>query len=61
MFKIKVAVLAAAATFALAAPSFAQNFQGFGAPSEVTQGYGWGQAQNKPVALKTKKRVKAVH
>jgi hypothetical protein len=64
MLKIKVAALAAVTTLAFATPSLAQNFQGFGASSEMIQRYESGQAQNKPVALKAHKRVthvKAAH
>jgi len=58
MSKITLAVLAAAATFAAATPSFAQNFQGFGAPSYITEGRAAAQTQNKPVSLKATKHAK---
>jgi len=61
MSKITLAVLAAAATFAAATPSFAQNFQGFGAPSYITEGQAPAQSQNKPVALKPAKHGKHVN
>jgi len=51
MSTLKVAILAAVATVALASPVLAQNFQGFGAPSYVTQDNT--QTQSKPVKLKT--------
>lgn len=54
MSTIKVTILAAAATLALASPVLAQNFQGFGAPSWVTQGQDEAPAQSKAVKLKTK-------
>ena len=57
MSKITLAVLAAAATFAVATPSFAQNFQGFGAPSTITEGQAPAQSQ-KPAALKSAKHAK---
>jgi hypothetical protein len=57
MSKIKLAVLAAAATFAVATPSIAQNFQGFGAPSYITEGQAPAQSQ-KPVALKSARHAK---
>ena len=58
MFKIQTAVLAAAATLAFASPSLAQNFQGFGAPSWVTQDQAPTPTQQQPVHLKTKRHVK---
>jgi len=63
MLKIKIAVLAAAATFAVATPSFAQNFQGFGASSsEIAQAQSSAPTQHKAVALKAKKKhVKPAH
>ena len=60
MFKTKVAILTAAATFALVAPSLAQNLQGFGAPAQIVQDEVSAPAHHKPVALKTKKHVKTV-
>jgi len=57
MFKIKVAALAAVTTLALATPSLAQNFQGFGASSQVVQGNASTPTQHQAVALK-KKHVK---
>jgi hypothetical protein len=62
MLKLKIAVLAAAGTLALATPSFAQNFQGFGASSsEIAQAQASAPTQHKAVALKAKKHVKAAH
>jgi hypothetical protein len=58
MSRIKVAVLAAAATLAVATPTLAQNFQGFGAPSSITEGQAAAQTKNKPVALKTTRHAK---
>jgi hypothetical protein len=52
MSALKATILAAVATAALASPVLAQNFQGFGAPSSVTEGTGQTQ-QSKPVKLKT--------
>ncbi len=56
MSTLKVALLAAVSSFALASPTLAQNFQGFGVPSYVTQGNA--PSQNAPVVLKTHKSVK---
>ncbi len=53
MTKLKVTILAAVATIAFAGPSLAQNFQGFGAPSYVTQQHDQAHTQSKPVKLKT--------
>jgi hypothetical protein len=53
MTKLKVIILAAVATIALATPSLAQNFQGFGAPSSATQQQDNAPAQSKAVKLKT--------
>ncbi|MBV8840505.1 MAG: hypothetical protein JO000_28535 [Alphaproteobacteria bacterium] len=58
MFRIKAAVLAAAATFAFASPSLAQNFQGFGAPSWIMQDEVPAPTQQKLVHLKAKRHVK---
>jgi len=52
MSTLKVTILAAVATVALATPVLAQNFQGFGAPSYVTQQDN-AQTHSKPVKLKT--------
>ncbi len=52
MSKLKVTILAAVATFALATPVLAQNFQGFGVSSYATQ-QDSAQTQSKPVKLKT--------
>jgi len=60
MTKLKIAIVAAAATVAFAAPSFAQNFQGFGAPSYITDAQTAPQTQ-KPVAMKTQKHTKHVN
>jgi hypothetical protein len=53
MTAFKTVLLAAVATAALANPSLAQNFQGFGAPSWVTESYQ--TQQNRPVVLKSQK------
>lgn len=53
MSRLKVAILAAVATIALTAPSLAQNFQGFGAPSSATQQQDNAPTQSKAVKLKT--------
>lgn len=58
MFKINVAVLAAAAMLAFASPSLAQNFQGFGAPSWIIQDQTPAPTWQKPVHLKAKRHVK---
>ena len=60
MTKLKIAIVAAAATVAFAAPSFAQNFQGFGLPSVIADGQTAPQTQ-KPVAMKTQKHVKHIN
>lgn len=52
MNAVKATILAAVATVALASPVLAQNFQGFGAPSWVSQQQDQ-QTQSKPVKLKT--------
>ena len=61
MSKITLAALAVAATFVVATPGYAQNFQGFGAPSTITEGQAPAQSQNKPVALKPAKHGKHVN
>jgi hypothetical protein len=53
MTKLKVAVLAAVATIALAGPVLAQNFQGFGAPASATNQQDNAPTQSKAVKLKT--------
>ena len=53
MTAFKTVLLAAVATAALASPSLAQNFQGFGAPSWVTESSQ--TEENRPVALKSQK------
>ena len=51
--------LVAAAAVAFTTPSFAQNFQGFGAPNYVIQQYEQAPAQQqKPVVLRTYKTAK---
>ena len=58
MSKLKVIVLATAATIAFATPSLAQNFQGFGAPSWATQQQddaAAAAAHSKAVKLKTQR------
>jgi hypothetical protein len=57
MFPIKSLFLAAIAAAAFTTPSVAQNFQGMGAPSYVTEG-NTQSTQNKPVMLKTHKVAK---
>ena len=52
MTTLKVTILATVATVALAGPSLAQNFQGFGAPASATAQQDQQQTQSKPVKLK---------
>jgi hypothetical protein len=61
MTKLKIALVAAAGVAAFASPSFAQNFQGFGAPSSVTDAQQSAAQTQKPVSLKTEKPAKHVH
>ena len=51
MSTLKVTILAAVTTLALASPVLAQNFQGFGAPSYATQDNA--PTQSQAVKLKT--------
>jgi hypothetical protein len=55
---LKTTLLAAVAAVAFASPSLAQNFQGFGAPSWVTESNQSYVTQDKPVMLKSHKATK---
>lgn len=59
MTKITLALVGVTAALAFATPSYAQNFQGFGAPNYLIEGNTWAApAQQKPVMLKSHKVVK---
>src|SRR5689334_20393016 len=51
MSRLTIALLGAAATLVAATPTYAQNFNGFGAPNDVIEGYQT-PTQQKPVVLK---------
>jgi hypothetical protein len=51
MSKLNIALLGTAAVLAFATPTYAQNFNGFGAPNNVIEGY-QAPTQQKPVVLK---------
>jgi|SoiMetStandDraft_5_1073268.scaffolds.fasta_scaffold382300_1 hypothetical protein len=51
MSKLHIALLGTAAVLAFATPTYAQNFNGFGAPNNVIEGY-QAPTQQKPVVLK---------
>jgi len=53
MTTLKTTILAAVAVLALAGPSLAQNFQGFGAPASATAQQDNAPTQSKAVKLKT--------
>lgn len=59
MNTLKVALSAAVASLALAGPSLAQNFQGFGVPNYATQNT-YAPAQDRQVSLQNKARTASI-
>lgn len=57
MSALKIVLMATVVALAFATPSLAQNFNGFGVPSYVTEGASQ-TTQSKPVVLKAHKATK---